>query len=94
MNKLFGEHEGNFGEYPIRMADFPAKIEGLLKEIEAHKYQRGTILPWIDQNVENTHAKLWYLLRVAMKDQTLEPVAYEDPASMKPDPFRRPRFNQ
>lgn len=63
------------------------KIDGMvLKEAE--------FLPWIHQEQNQTNAKLWYLLRSAMKDETLDNDIsnYIDQSSSSVTPFKKPIF--
>lgn len=69
-------------------------IQGIFSKLEGMKISEGQMLPWIHHEQNETNSKLWYLLRAALKDDTLknEVSNHFRPDTMKGSPFDRPQF--
>lgn len=76
VNKLFGGDTESYhyrnSAALIKLADIPAKMEMLLGKIDGMKTKEGEYLPFINHHMQSTEMKLWYLIRVALKDDTIK----------------------
>lgn len=87
----------SYHKVSLKLKDLPGKFRELLSKIDGMTQKDGEYRPWINQHQENTNAKLWYLIRMAMGDENLpapEPDFARDPHGRNPGDFRTPNFNQ
>ena len=68
-------------------------VNSILEEIIRIKQQNtaeGKILPIVDWTIKEENSKLWYLIRLAMKDETIKEPMYISRMESK---FKKPDFN-
>ena len=81
----------------LRYDDSRLKLEdipNLLAEFKGRSTGEGEIMNGYNAHIDNENAKLWYMVRVAMKDETLKPVPYVEHHSGKDNPFNCPSFDR
>lgn len=70
------------------------QLKGELNELRASNNREGRMVEWFNQDQINTDAKLWYLLRVALGDETIPKLDETNPRTLSKTPFNDPKFNQ
>lgn len=90
---LGGSRYGSEGRVRT-LKEIPVKIRELMAKIAGMTISQGQVYPWIDHHMQNENAKLWYLVRAALKDETLKPADDSRPQDRTRNAFdgERPNF--